>query len=280
MLIIFLIYILNYKHSIDCRATVSRAYPIHLFVVLRILEPQLALPSFPFALLSANKAPAAPQLRLQLSVCVVCVCTLGMSFSLLGGCCTHRVATPPELKFPSSDVLWVLCLFGSFGNLLSTSLDNILFWPKLFFFKLKNLQIQKDKMAFHFSAMQVSEGERKRFDLLPNANLILLWMLFGVCLSALPTAVNRQRPNCSVSVVSISVIERGSGKIISNMASSIIGLDFNILWLNNSPKNFCSFCANFSTPTRTTNNNKNRKSKEPGNPRSTHPQHGPNRCCE
>lgn len=108
MLIIFLIYILNYKHSIDCRATVSRAYPIHLFVVLRILEPQLALPSFPFALLSANKAPAAPQLRLQFSVCecvLVCVCTLGMSFLLLGGCCKHRVATPPELKFPSSDVL-------------------------------------------------------------------------------------------------------------------------------------------------------------------------------
>lgn len=68
-------------------------------------------------------------------------------------------------------------------------------------------------MAFHFSAMQVSEGERKRWHLLPNANLTVLWMLFGVCLSALPTAVNRQRPNCSnVSVVSISVIERGRGK--------------------------------------------------------------------
>lgn len=117
-------------------------------------------------------------------------------------------------------------------------------------------------MAFHFSAMQVSEGERKRWHLLPNANLIVLWMLFGVCLSALPTAVNRQRPNCSnVSVVSISVIERGSGKIISNMASSIIGLDFNILWLNNSPKNFCSFCAKFATPTRTTTTTKTERVK-------------------
>lgn len=72
--------------TIDCRVTGGRSCPL-LVCPLADWGAQLAFAGFPFALLSANKAPDVPQLRLQLishnhclcnsvRVCVCCACTL------------------------------------------------------------------------------------------------------------------------------------------------------------------------------------------------------------
>lgn len=112
-------------------------------------------------------------------------------------------------------------------------------------------------MAFHFSAMQVSEKE---------IDCQLQIGFYCGCCSA--CACQRcQLPSTDDDPIAATcqsclfpLLNGGRGKIISNIASSIIGLDFNILWLNNSPKNFCSLCAKFATPTRTTTTTEREKS--------------------